>query len=121
MSQSDYINFKNTSFQLKTQKLAPVLSSTQYRSFINYNLENSIVNNKLTYNQLVQPNKNKQIVFGMEKIVTNCPNFISCKNTNNRPNRVSLLETQITPKPSRPLIFKRDILQTKMGKCKLCK
>ena len=115
MSQSDYIKFKNTSFQLKLQKLAPVLSSNQYRSFANYYLENTIVNNKLTYNQLAQPNK--QMIFGMEKTTTSCPIFTLCGNTNTRLNRVSLSGTQITPKPVRPLIMKRDILTTDMCKC----
>jgi hypothetical protein len=115
MSQSDYINFKNTSFQLKLQKLAPVLSSNQYRKFSNYYLENTITNNKLTYNQLVQPNK--QMVFGMEKTTTSCPIFTLCSNTNTRLNRGLLSGTQITPKPIRPLIIKRDILKTNMCKC----
>lgn len=113
MSQSDYIKFKNTSFQLKQQNLAPVLSSNQYQSFVSYQLANTITNNKITYNKLIQPNK--QIVFGMETKITNCPTFILCKNTNTRENRVETSGLQCTP--IRPKKMKNDISKTSMCMC----
>ena len=118
MSQSDYIKFKKTSNSLKTQKFPPVFSSGRYSSFKTFNLENTIQNSKLTFN-LLKP-ASKQIVFGMEKNVVNCPTFPLCTNTNLRTNRVALSGSQISPRPYRPLAEKQhEVAITQLETC-LC-
>ena len=110
MSQSDYIKYKKTSQELKINKLPAVLEPDDYISYKEYALENSIKNTKLNYNQLQPPNKT--IVLGMEKTVTNCPTFITCKNTNTRPNRPTYPSTYAsqyaTVKPIRPFTHKQQ-------------
>lgn len=114
MSQSDYIKFKNASFQLKRQDLlAPVLSSNDYQSFKTYQLANTIINTKLRYNQMTPANKIK--IFEIEKTITNCPTFILCKNTNTRTNRV--ITSGLQCRPSRPINIKQDISKTTLCMC----
>jgi hypothetical protein len=90
MAQSDYIKYKRISTDLRIDtsfnKLAPVLGSQQYIDYLQYSIENKISTKKTVYNKLDV--SGEQVVFGMEKKVTNCPSFITCINTNTRPNRV---------------------------------
>lgn len=87
MSQSDYIKYKKTQLLLKDQtKLNKVLNGTQYNDFESYQIETTISNNKNRYSKLVPPNR--FVVMNMEKKMTNCPTFLLCRNTQNRPNRV---------------------------------
>ena len=103
MSQSDYIKYKKTGVQLKDLKREdPVLTNTLYRAFIAYNLENTITNTKTVYRQLIPPGR--QRVFGIDKVVTNCPQFILCRGTQVRTNRKRLLSSQIAPKQPRKYI-----------------
>lgn len=65
MSQSDYIKYKKTKTELKDKNKFPsVLSSNNHINYKQYNLENAITNNKITYNKLAPTNK--QIVFDIE-------------------------------------------------------
>lgn len=92
MSQSDYIQYKKTSVELKEQaksenvsKLPPIFNSSQYTLFKQYALENTIVNTKESLLRL-QPS-GTQNVFNMDKKYTvNCPRFIVCNQTTTRPN-----------------------------------
>jgi hypothetical protein len=95
MSQSDYIQRKKMSTRLAGITKTPinkadfpnVLSSQDYTSFSEYQIANTILNKKLTPNEMVAPNH--QIIFNMEVLATNnCPSFVLCRNTNNRQNRV---------------------------------
>lgn len=95
MSQSDYIQRKKLSTRLSGISKTPlnksdfpkVLSSQDYTDFSEYEIANSVLNTKLTPNELVSPNH--QIIFDMEVLNSNtCPSFVLCRNTNNRQNRV---------------------------------
>ena len=88
MSQSDYIRHKKIANILKHQKenLGNVLHSQDLTNFKTFQLSNTIYDNSVTYNKLLQGNK--QNVFDMEiEITENCPNMVFCVNTNDRPNR----------------------------------
>jgi hypothetical protein len=96
MSQSDYIQRKKTAIKLAGISKSPinrgdfpqVFSSQDYTGFYQYQLTNTIVNTKITPNELVAPNH--QIVFNMEVLSSkNCPSFAVCNNTNTRKNRVA--------------------------------
>jgi hypothetical protein len=117
MSQSDYIKYKKTSVQLKDlSNHPPILVPSDYTSFLNYNLENTITNTKINYHQLIP--SNTQIIFNMEKIPTNCPSFITCFGTQGRTNRQ--LKTPIgTPKINKYTKFPNITPKYKI-KCK-CK
>jgi hypothetical protein len=52
MSQSDYLNFKRVSNELKINKFTPVFNTKDYIDFKEYSIQNNITNTKLTYNQL---------------------------------------------------------------------
>jgi hypothetical protein len=90
MSQSDLINYKKISNTLlEMKKLDSVLSSQDYIKFKQYTLESKIINKTPTLNQLILSNDIS--VFGMEKNVSKCSslnNFILCKGTHKRGNRV---------------------------------
>ena len=106
MSQSDYIRFKRVSTELRidpslnniTKKLVPgeykgtqynqpiVFNASDYEDFKDYNLETTLLNTKPVLNRLTT--NGKQVIWNMDKTVSNCPNFILCRNTNTRPNRV---------------------------------
>jgi hypothetical protein len=103
MSQSDYIKYKKTGNILKISsieptangELDPVLTPSNYVSFKNYTLENTIINTKSTYNLLTP--SGEQIVFNMDRpSASSCTQFILCNNTNTRPNRVPLQGYQTT-------------------------
>ena len=96
MSQSDYLKYKRISNQLridnqidsgmtKTNQL-PVFTSDNLLSYKQYALNNTIVSTKKTLNKLTL--NEKQRVYDMDKIVSGCPTFIACKDTQNRNNRV---------------------------------
>ena len=90
MSQSDYLQHKKVSSILKTNTIAndldAVLSPSDYTKFKQYTIMNTIENTKTTKNFLI--NKNKQLIFNMEKHVEQCPDiFVVCKDTHNRFNK----------------------------------
>ena len=94
MSQSDYIQRKKMSTRLSGISKTPinkgdfpnVLSSQEYTIFSQYQITNTVLNTKLTPNELVAPNH--QVIFDMEVLAANnCPSFIICENTNTRQNR----------------------------------
>lgn len=117
MSQSDYLKHRVTSHLLKIEKnfydntknqneFKPVLNSSDYTSFKKYQIYNTVKNDGTNYRELVPDGKN--LIFDMELDVSNCPQFILCKNTNTRSNRVPLSGKQIDPNPcpSAPLYIK---------------
>jgi hypothetical protein len=120
MSQSDYIKYKKTGVQLKTLSKQPsVLTPKTYTAYMNYNLENTIPNTKITYNRLIPANR--QIVFGAERSVTSCPTFAVCGGTNTRANRRPLLAWQAHPTP-RPKYVKDPMnYRAKYGMKCVCK
>ena len=65
MSQSDYLNFKRVSNELKINKYTPVFNTKDYIELKEYSIQNNIINTKLTYNQLCQTGYQK--IFNMEK------------------------------------------------------
>jgi len=106
MSSSDYIKLKRTGVILKNLVDEPyVLDDSEYTDFMNYNLENTVTNSKIVYNKLIPPNH--QIVFNMDRTVTNCPTFTLCTQTQTRVNRKKLISAQITPRPKSKYIKDR--------------
>lgn len=103
MSQSDYITYKRTQNIWNNGKLPAVIDPSVYDSFVDYSLENTVINNKLTYSQLVPPNT--QSVYLMEKPNTQyCVPFPLCKNTDKRTNR----KLNIGPIPTiQPATYKK--------------
>jgi hypothetical protein len=96
MSQSDYLHHKKISLELNSQsKLSPILSATDYTSYKQFNLEKNIKNTSTLYNQLIPVGT--QVIFGIETPKSdNCPEFILCKNTNTRPNRIAKTHIDFT-------------------------
>jgi len=120
MSQSDYIQHKKNSRQLKDlAKMGSVLSPHFYTRSKAYNIENTVLNTKTVYHQLIPPNK--QIVFDMEKVVTNCPTFLYCRGTQARVNRKALLRGQISPKPRPKYIKDRTLFSKEYTMKCICK
>ena len=79
MSQSDYIKRKKIVFELQRQKeLKPILDSSFYTSSKAYSIERDISNTIITYSQLIPL-----------KLENKCAKFITCSNTNLRPNRMT--------------------------------
>lgn len=78
MSQSDYISFKKRTLLLNNNSnpLPSVLTSDLYTAFTKYNLETTVQNTKKSYSGLDNTD--------------NCPlpEFILCKDTDTRPNRM---------------------------------
>ena len=103
MSQSDYIKHKKTSNKLRIDnsslhnKEPPVFDAGDYTDFKQYHLENTINNTSPTFNYIVKDGRH--LVFGMDKVVSTCPQFIDCSNTNLRPNRVPMSDSRFTPTP----------------------
>ena len=64
MSQSDYIRYKKTGIQLKINKLDPILNNQDYLAYTDYNLENTITNNKIVYfmSSLISISNNNDIL-----------------------------------------------------------
>jgi len=76
MSQSDYIRHKKMANILKHQEnLGNVLTSQDLTSFRTFELSKTIYDDSLTYNEILPGNK------------VNCPSFLFCTGTDNRPNR----------------------------------
>jgi hypothetical protein len=87
MSQGDYLKHKKNANILTAQsKLPSVLKSTDYTHFKSFTLANTIVDSSPTYNILKVPDR--QMVFDMLLDASaSCPEFILCRDTQNRPNR----------------------------------
>jgi len=122
MSQSDYLQHKKLSNQLKHQaEYPPVFSSQDFLLFKKYTLVNSIQNTKLEYSQLAYPNY--QNIFDIEKKVSNCPSLTMCRSTQSRPNRKLNTYQSPTPHPIAPLYMKKinptalNITNTTYCKC----
>jgi len=113
MSQSDYLNFKRVSNELKINKYTPVFNTKDYIELKEYSIQNNITNTKLTYNQLQQPGYQK--IFNMEKKITNCPPFIVCRQTNQRPNRVPMSNVYFNPSTIMPPIYVKQPTNAKTG------
>lgn len=96
MSQSDYLKYKRISNQLRIDNQIdsgmiktnqpPVFTSHNLLKYKQYALNNTIVNTKKTLNKLTL--NGKQRVYDMDKVVSGCPTFIVCKDTQDRANRV---------------------------------
>jgi hypothetical protein len=126
MSQSDYIKYKKVQNELQinnksvvAKKNIPnrmnsvyfnqpsVFDSSDYDNYMEYTLENTIVNTKPVLNRLTPAGK--QVVWNMDKTVpNNCATFLLCNNTNTRPNRklntigyspTSKCKIRVTPVP----------------------
>jgi hypothetical protein len=110
MSQGDYIKRKQISHKLigdgkilggvKGNGLVSynsVLDAKDYIDFKKYSLEGSITSSTPTLNDLSI--LNKTTIFDMVLDVSNCPNFIVCKDTNARSNRQPLKSFQQTCEP----------------------
>ena len=79
MSQGDYIQNKKIILQLQRQKeFKPFLDSSFYTLSKAHSIERDISNTIITFSQLIPP-----------KIENKCEKFITCSNTNLRPNRVT--------------------------------
>jgi hypothetical protein len=111
MSQSDYIQYKKTSTQLKLYDESPVLQDGNYILYKEYALENTIPTTKIIYNQLLPPGN--ALIMGMEMPSRDdCPQFPICTDTHLRP----MLSTQATVRPARPIYVKRGDLDLKKKK-----
>ena len=99
MSQSDYLHHKKISLELKSQnKLSPVLSGMNYTLYKQYSLEKNIKNTSKLYNQLVPTGT--QVIFNIISTNSdNCPEFVLCKNTNLRQNRITNTLIDFAPSP----------------------
>jgi hypothetical protein len=96
MSQSDYITYKRSQMIWKNGKLPTTLDPSMYESFKDYALENTVVNQKLSYSQL-QP-ANTQNVYNMEIDQSKyCNPFTICKDTNQRTNRIAMSPVKTHP------------------------
>ena len=101
MSHSDYIKFKKTAAKLSIDnrsvlnKEPAVFGAGDYTDFKQFNIENTIIDTSPTYNY-IKPSGH-QIVFKMDKVVSSCPTFVTCKQTNTRPNRVPMSSVYFTP------------------------
>jgi hypothetical protein len=94
-SQSDYTKHLKIVTELKNQtEFSPVLETKNYTLFKEYEISKTIVNTSKLYGGsgvLQQPTP--------QPPQTNCPTFIVCHNTNQRPHRVPLINAYITPIP----------------------
>lgn len=110
MSQSDYIRYKRIATELKNDnksspnnKLLPVLEQGQLLNYKQFSLENTIINTKPILNMLTP--SGTQPVFTMNRVVSGCSTFETCKNTHSRPNKVLMSSVYFTP-VSLPLSIK---------------
>lgn len=105
MSQSDYIQYKKVSTQLRLYEEPPVLTQDTYLLYKEHALENTIQPTKPIYNQLLPPTRS--LIMDMEMPSrTNCPTFPLCRNTHLRANRIPMLSVYATCRPQRPLYVK---------------
>ena len=80
MSQSDYISKKKVIIQIQNQKESPsILDSSLYTNNKSYAVSIDISNSLITPSQLFQKSYLDN---------ANCVKFLTCFNTNNRPNRI---------------------------------
>ena len=92
MSQSDYIKRKQVAHTLRIDggqvdnSQPAVFSSQDLLKYKQYQIVNEDSNTIINYNNITQASK--IVVFGIDRDVTNCPDFVVCKDTNSRPNRV---------------------------------
>ena len=109
MSQSDYLHHKKISLEMKSQKkLSPVLSGMDYTLYKQYSLEKNIKNTSKLYNNLVPTGV--QVIFGIETPkADNCPDFLLCKNTNTRPNRIAKTHIDFTISKTPDYVKQRPI------------
>jgi len=115
MSQSDYIKHLKLATKLKQQnEFQPVLSSKDYILYKEYNIANTVKNNFPLYDNLHL--SGITYVFDMPlPDMSNCPVFIECKNTNNRPYRVRMNSVYFTPRPVP--IYKKQLPNHKCSAC----
>ena len=103
MSQSDYIKRKKIVFELQRQKeLKPILDSSFYTSSKAYSIERDISNTIITYSQLIPL-----------KVENKCEKFITCSNTNLRPNRMTFERRMIND-------YRPFVKHQKLGIYKFC-
>jgi hypothetical protein len=96
MSQSDYLQRKKLAINMKTQTKFPnTLNSGDYTLYTQFNIENTVTNTSKLYNQLLQNGRSK--ILDMEINPTSCPQFITCKNTQNRPYRKKINPPTFNP------------------------
>lgn len=133
MSQSDYIKYKrvsnvlNNDNNLTQNKFPPVLSSQNYTEFSQFTLLNNIINTTPKLNELITPGV--MSIFEINKRTINCPtgNFITCKYTNERPNRNTnlpghiqdLSHVYVTPQPKTIKDTKNASNQKSWCSCKI--
>lgn len=88
MSQSDYLRRKRISNMLRIDIAEdPIYNSKKLLEFKQYQLENEITSSNINHQRVVP--SGSQLILNMERTVTNCPSFILCTNTSQRPNRVA--------------------------------
>lgn len=116
MSQSDYIQYLKVSNELKTiSKLPPILDAGNYTEYLEYAIENKVVNTKQVNSQLTLPTQ--RIIYNIPTIdVSGCPVFLTCQNTNLRTNR-KLRPYSGFCFPLRPLTSKQISQQTNASSC----
>jgi hypothetical protein len=90
MSQSDLIKHKRIGTILKMNKLDTIFTNQDYIDFKQYEIANTIENTTTLTTQLVPSGYN--IIFGIEKKVSECTSFIVCKDTEERANKIEPLE-----------------------------
>lgn len=98
MSQSDYLQHRVLSSQLKNQpeNLPRILSASDLILYKKYQLENTIVNTAPRYQELTPPST--QPVFEINVPHANlCPTFTTCSQTNTRPNRQPVTPPTFNP------------------------
>lgn len=113
MSQSDYIQYKKVSTQLRLYEESPVLEQGNYVLYKETALENTLQPTKPIYNQLLPPSRS--LIMSMEMgSRSNCPQFPICTNTHLRANRVPMSQVYSVCRPQRPLYVKKgdaDLLE----------
>ena len=90
MSQSDLLKHKRIGTILKMNKLDAIFTNQDYIDFKQYEIANTIENTTTLTTQLVPSGYN--IIFGIEKKVSECTSFIVCKDTQDRPNKIVPLD-----------------------------
>ena len=98
MSQGDYIQNKKIILQLQRQiELKPILDSSFYTLSKAHSIERDVSNTIVSHNQLTL----------LPKVETECDKFITCSNTNLRPNRMTFERRMVND--YRPFIKHRKL------------
>lgn len=111
MSASDYIKYKRVGTQLRDilpneKGQAPAVFDDQmYIDFKQYTIENTITDTKLIENSLIPTGSN--LVFDVLKVVSNCPQFPLCTNTDQRTNRIPM--SPVYYNPQQPPIYLKQL------------